>query len=90
MHPWPDCSGASVPAGTSGVRHHAVTTRVPERVRRPARHPVPMDPTTTLGTALVQQAYRAFAEQEARGVSPVYEEWALGVGDDDRRRGPAG
>lgn len=41
-----------------------------------------MDPTTHLGTASVVDAYRAFAEREARGVSPVYEEWALGVSTD--------
>ena len=35
------------------------------------------------GPARVRQAYRAFAEREAHGVSPVYEDWALGVADDD-------
>ncbi|QCB94789.1 DUF2332 domain-containing protein [Cellulomonas shaoxiangyii] len=41
-----------------------------------------MDPATHLGTATVTAAYRAFGEREARGVSPVYEAWALGVAED--------
>ncbi|MCK6067194.1 MULTISPECIES: DUF2332 domain-containing protein [Microbacterium] len=31
----------------------------------------------------VAARYRGFAEMEARGVSPTYEEWALGVGGDE-------
>jgi hypothetical protein len=33
------------------------------------------------------ERYRAFAEVEARGMSGCYEEWALGVANDDRVRG---
>ncbi|UJP40587.1 DUF2332 domain-containing protein [Cellulomonas palmilytica] len=42
-----------------------------------------MDPVTHLGTAPVARAYRAFAEREARGTSPTYEAWALGISEDD-------
>ncbi|WP_456819804.1 DUF2332 domain-containing protein [Cellulomonas sp. URHB0016] len=41
-----------------------------------------MDLTTTRHRDPVADAYRAFAEQEARGVSPTYEAWALGVSED--------
>lgn len=41
-----------------------------------------MDPMTHLGTRPVAEAYAAFAEREARGVSAVYEAWALGVSAD--------
>ncbi|UZN03689.1 DUF2332 domain-containing protein [Cellulomonas sp. S1-8] len=41
-----------------------------------------MDPAIHLGAADVATTYRAFGEREARGVSPVYEAWALGVGED--------
>lgn len=41
-----------------------------------------MDPSIHLGTAGVPQTYRAFGEREARGVSAVYEAWALGVSED--------
>jgi hypothetical protein len=41
-----------------------------------------MDPTIHLGATSVPEAYRAFAEREARGVCAVYEEWALGISDD--------
>lgn len=35
-------------------------------------------------TARTSETYRRFAEIEARGVSAVYEQWALGVAGDDR------
>lgn len=41
-----------------------------------------MDPATHLGTSPVARAYGAFAEREARGTSPTYEEWAAGVSAD--------
>lgn len=41
-----------------------------------------MDPTLHRGSAPVAEAYRAFAEREAHGVSPQYEEWALGISRD--------
>ena len=41
-----------------------------------------MDPTIHRGGAPVAEAYRAFGEREARGVSPTYESWATGVSDD--------
>ncbi|MBO3102276.1 DUF2332 domain-containing protein [Cellulomonas fengjieae] len=41
-----------------------------------------MDPTTHLGSTPVVQAYRAFGEREARGVSATYESWAIGVSED--------
>lgn len=41
-----------------------------------------MDPTIHRGTAAVSDTYRAFGNREARGVSPVYEEWAIGVSQD--------
>ncbi len=41
-----------------------------------------MDPTIHRGTAGVPEAYRAFGEREAHGVSPTLEAWALGIGDD--------
>lgn len=43
-----------------------------------------MDPTIHRGDLLVADAYRAFAEREARGSSPTYEAWALGVAQDAR------
>lgn len=41
-----------------------------------------MDPTIHLAAAPVADAYRAFAEHEARGASPTFEAWALGVASD--------
>ena len=41
-----------------------------------------MDPSTHLGSTPVAEAYRAFAECEARGVSGIFEDWALGVSAD--------
>ncbi len=41
-----------------------------------------MDPSIHLATSRVAQGYRAFAEREARGTSPTYEEWALGISED--------
>ncbi len=41
-----------------------------------------MDPTIHLAAAPVADAYRAFAEREARGASPTFEAWALGVAAD--------
>lgn len=41
-----------------------------------------MDPATHLGTSPVARAYGVFAEREARGTSPTYEEWAAGASAD--------
>ena len=41
-----------------------------------------MDPTIHRAVGPVADAYRAFAEREARGASPTFEEWALGVASD--------
>ena len=41
-----------------------------------------MDPTIHLDGTHVAEAYRAFGAREARGVSPTYESWALGVSED--------
>lgn len=41
-----------------------------------------MDPALHRGESAVADAYRAFAEQEARGVSATYETWALGISAD--------
>lgn len=41
-----------------------------------------MDPAISLGTAGIAAAYRAFGEREARGVSPTYEAWAIGLSED--------
>ncbi|WP_225753368.1 DUF2332 domain-containing protein [Actinotalea sp. Marseille-Q4924] len=41
-----------------------------------------MEPTIHLGTAGITESYRAFGDREARGVSPVYETWAIGVSED--------
>lgn len=41
-----------------------------------------MDPGIHLGAAGVPTTYRAFAEREARGVSPLYEAWAHEVSED--------
>ena len=42
-----------------------------------------MDPEVHRGELSVVDAYRLFSEREARGVSPVYEEWARGVAGDE-------
>ncbi|WP_258725633.1 DUF2332 domain-containing protein [Cellulomonas sp. NS3] len=41
-----------------------------------------MDPSIHRGTAAVSEAYRAFGEREARGVSRTYATWAAGVSED--------
>ncbi|SJM63593.1 hypothetical protein CZ771_14695 [Actinomycetales bacterium JB111] len=42
-----------------------------------------MDPTIHRGERPVADGYRLFAEREARGVSDVFEAWALAIADDD-------
>ncbi|MEE6286846.1 DUF2332 domain-containing protein [Georgenia sp. MJ173] len=42
-----------------------------------------MDPTIHLGQRPMADGYRIFAEREACGVSPVYEDWARRLADDD-------
>ncbi|MFS0703909.1 DUF2332 family protein [Cellulomonas sp. 179-A 9B4 NHS] len=41
-----------------------------------------MDPDVHTGRARLADAYRAFAEREARGTSPTYAAWAAGVAQD--------
>src|SRR5699024_841578 len=41
-----------------------------------------MDPTIHLGQRPIAEGYRLFAEREARGVSPVYEDWARRLAED--------
>lgn len=42
-----------------------------------------MDPTIHRGERPVADAYRLFAQREARGVSDTFEAWALAIADDD-------
>lgn len=41
-----------------------------------------MDPTIHLGQRPIAEGYRLFAQREARGVSPVYEDWARRLAED--------